>query len=54
MKPVYIKSYRLSLYLLDKGFCQVDMIKDYDDTKIYVFINSSQLRAAIREYNKYN
>lgn len=54
MKQKYIFSYRLMSYLLSLGFCQIDMFKDYDDTQIYVFIDSSQLRAAIREYNKYN
>ena len=50
MKPKYIFSYRLMSYLLDKGFCQIDMIRENNKT-IYVFIDSPQLRQAITQYS---
>ena len=45
----YIFSKKLAIYLLAKGFCQVDMIKE-DNQTIYVFISSPELRHAIKNY----
>lgn len=50
----YIFQEKLCYYLLEQGFCQIDM-NPHDkqsNRMVYTFIDSKQLRAAIEKYNK--